>query len=119
MATINKKRICNKHGFYNGVEFDSCPLCKKTNDKLYNTFLRKEDRAKIYNSKRWKQVRELALVRDCMMCMPCKSNGIDTIAEEVHHIQYLEHRPDLAYDLDNLISICSKCHMNIHYKNKT
>lgn len=116
MATINKKRICNAHGIYDSIENTSCPLCKKRNDKTYDTTIRAKDRAKIYNSKRWKQVRELVLLRDDMMCQPCKAKGIDTIATEVHHIQELKDRIDLAYDIDNLESICHSCHMKDHQK---
>ena len=117
MAIINRVKLCNKHGFYNAIEnVRGCPQCSKQYNKQYTATLRAKDRQKIYNSKQWRDVRELALLRDCMLCQVCLKNKIQTKATEVHHIQYLEHRIDLAYDLDNLISVCSKCHQTIHSK---
>lgn len=116
MPRINAKKICQKHGIFDSIENTSCPLCIKQHNKQYDTHIRKSDRVKIYNSRKWKQVRQVALLRDNLMCIPCAKNGNDVLATEVHHIQYLEHRPDLAYSLDNLISICRTCHMNIHAK---
>ncbi len=117
MPTINKRKLCPKHGLYNAIENpQGCPKCKKVSNKTYDTTMRAKDRAKIYNSKKWKKVRERVLIRDNLMCKICRDNKLSTIAVEVHHIQYLEHREDLAYDMDNLISICRKCHMEIHAK---
>lgn len=115
MPTINKKKLCPKHGIYNAIENTSCPKCKKVSDKTYDTVFRNKDRVKIYNSKRWKNIREVALIRDECMCIPCKNKGISTIATEVHHKIELSERPDLAYDLDNLESICHACHMSEHH----
>lgn len=119
MSTINKKKICNKcQSFYDAIENTSCPLCKKINNDTYDKTIRKSERVKIYNSRKWKQVREQAMLRDGLMCKVCEANNISTMADEVHHIQYLEHRIDLAYELDNLISICRACHKNIHAKDR-
>lgn len=115
MATINKKRICNKHGIYNSIESAQCPLCKKINNDTYDKTIRKSDRVKIYNSKKWKQVRELALLRDHLMCIPCAKNGNDVLATEVHHIIELAEDITKAYDLENLESICHSCHMQNHH----
>ena len=115
MPTINKKKICGRHGFYNAIESPQCPKCKKVSNKTYDTSMRAKDRSKIYNSKRWKEVRVKAMVRDSCMCGPCKKEGVDTIATEVHHIKELKDRPDLAFDLDNLESICHACHMKNHH----
>ena len=35
-------------------------------------------------------------------------------ATHVHHIQELRDRPDLAFDADNLISLCHTCHEEVH-----
>lgn len=115
---INKRKLCNKHGLYNAIEHTSCPKCKQQSNKTYDKTIRAKDRAKIYNSKEWKEVREKVLIRDGMMCKICEKNKISTLADEVHHIKYLEDRPDLAFELDNLISVCRACHMGIHAKDK-
>ena len=102
--------MCNKHGFYNATESPQCPKCKKVSNKTYDTTMRSKDRAKIYNSKKWKDIRVKAMVRDEFMCVTCRKNDIDTEAEEVDHIIELQDRPDLAYELDNLQSLCKPCH---------
>lgn len=114
MPTINTKKLCNKHGFYNALESNSCPKCRKESNKTYDTTLRASDRKKIYNSAKWKQVRELAILRDEFLCVECKKLGIETIATEVHHIIELAEDITKAYDLDNLESICHSCHMKSH-----
>ena len=67
MPTVNRVRICNKqgHGFFDSIIYpNGCPKCRKESNKIYDTTLRATDRKKIYNSAKWKQVRELALLRD-------------------------------------------------------
>ncbi|WP_418186746.1 HNH endonuclease [Aliarcobacter lanthieri] len=119
MPVINKTKLCNKHSFYNAIENpNGCPLCKKENDKIYDSELRAKDRKKIYNSKNWKDIRKKALLRDDYMCVICKSKGIETIATEVDHIIELKENISKAYDLNNLQSLCHGCHMEKTQKEK-
>jgi len=118
MPTINKKKICGKHGIYNAIESPQCPKCKKVSNKTYDNTMRAKDRTKIYNSRQWKNIRVKALVRDEFMCVMCRANGIDTKAEEVDHILELQDRQDLAFDLDNLQSLCKPCHSKKTAKEK-
>ncbi len=67
-----------------------------------------------YESPRWKHKRQQILKRDGYMCQICKRYGRIREAAEVHHIQHLEDRPDLALDNDNLISLCRTCHNRQH-----
>ena len=118
MAIINRVKLCNKHTFYDAVAHPSgCPICKQESNKDYDTNIRSKDRKKIYNSIKWKQVRELALLRDNLLCIPCLKKGIYSKADEVHHIIELKDDVTKAYDLDNLESICHKHHME-HHKGK-
>lgn len=39
---------------------------------------------------------------------------VNVRATMVHHIEPLEKRPDLALDLDNLVSLCDDCHDKAH-----
>lgn len=81
----------------------------------YKTY--KQKRA-FYLSKAWKQLRQAALERDNYECQHCKEQGkVTTKANailEVDHIKEIEHRPDLARDLDNLQTLCKDCHNKKH-----
>lgn len=55
-----------------------------------------------------------ALKRDHFECVICKAQGKYHQAENVHHIQELKERPDLALDYDNIECICIRCHNKIH-----
>jgi 5-methylcytosine-specific restriction protein A len=115
MATINKVRLCSRHSFYNTADNpNGCPLCRKESNKVYDTTIRSEERKKIYNSKRWKEVRELAILRDEFQCVECKKLGINTKFEEVDHIVELSDDITLAYNLNNLQCLCKK-----HHREKT
>lgn len=107
MPTINKKKICNKHGIYQG---DRCPKCATIDNKTYDKTMRAKDRKKIYNSNRWKKVRLEAMIRDDFMCCECRRNGIDTQGKEVDHVKELKDNIELAYDVNNLEYLCVPCH---------
>lgn len=103
--------MCNIHGFYNAIENkNGCPLCRKDNNKQYDTILRAKDRKQIYNSKKWKAVREEALIRDEFMCVICRQKGVDVQAQEVDHIIELSDDISKAFDVNNTQSLCRSCH---------
>lgn len=58
--------------------------------------------------RRWRKVRRLVLSSEpsCRVC--------GRPATEVHHIEKASERPDLAYDLDNLMPLCRACHDDQH-----
>lgn len=79
----------------------------------------------IYNSRRWKVKRLDILKRDKFECQDCRQRLRDAAekgvrlygedakirrAEEVHHIKELKEHPELAFEDDNLISLCIDCH---------
>lgn len=67
-----------------------------------------------YLTPRWQRKRAAILRRDKYLCQDCKRYGRTREAKEVHHIKHLEDFPELAYDNDNLISLCSACHRKRH-----
>lgn len=77
-------------------------------------FAMTEERIEFYESRKWKRKRQQILKRDGYMCQICKRYGRIREAQEVHHIQHLEDRPDLALDNNNLISLCRACHNAQH-----
>ena len=68
-----------------------------------------------YNSKAWKDVRELAMIRDKGLC---QAEGCHAPAEEVHHIIHLTPNnvtdPSVTLNLDNLTCLCRDCHFKQH-----
>lgn len=56
--------------------------------------------------RRWPALRIQALRRDGFQCVQCGARG----RLEVDHIQPTFKRPDLAFDLSNLQSLCASCH---------
>lgn len=67
-----------------------------------------------YKSKTWETVRGSVLRRDGYICQRCKRYGRMREAAHVHHINPLEFYPELATARWNLISLCMKCHNELH-----
>lgn len=67
-----------------------------------------------YNSGLWQHKRIDALERDNNECQKCKDNGLYSAADCVHHKKHLKQHPELALDLENLISLCNSCHDEEH-----
>lgn len=80
----------------------------------YNT-----ERRKVYNSERWKRLRLWKLANN-PLCESCNKEGKTIPAEDIHHIVSFmstndyNRRTFLAYDYDNLMSLCKHCHQRIH-----
>ena len=72
----------------------------------------KED--KFYKSNKWVALRNTALIRDKYMCQCCKANNRYTNASCVHHIFPKDSYPQYSYELWNLMSLCDKCHDEMH-----
>lgn len=79
----------------------------------------RKDREKIYNTARWRRLRELKLQMD-PLCEMCAEEDRVSMAEDVHHkISFMTvddpvRRQFLAFDFDNLQSLCKQCHQKIH-----
>jgi 5-methylcytosine-specific restriction protein A len=63
----------------------------------------------IRSSARWKRLRLLKLGHD-PLCEDCREHGVTEPAAQVHHMIPVAERPDLAFDRDNLRSLCTTCH---------
>lgn len=59
---------------------------------------------KIRSSRRWQLVRDLKIKKN-PLCEDCGAP-----AAEVHHVLPVVARPDLAFTLENLRSLCRDCH---------
>ncbi len=78
--------------------------------------IRQDKLVKFYQCREWRKLRLEALERDHYECQICKRKGKYRRAQNVHHIKEVKSRPDLALTLDNLESVCIKCHNEIHKK---
>lgn len=87
--------------------------------KLYkvNIMMTKDERIRFYKSKEWQITRKRVLERDNYECQQCKRDGKLTTYDkskrkslDVDHILSLEHHPEFAHDLNNLETLCIKCH---------
>jgi 5-methylcytosine-specific restriction protein A len=64
---------------------------------------------RIRSSARWRKLRALKLARD-PLCEDCQTRGVLKAATQVHHVEGLAQRPDLAFVMKNLASLCTTCH---------
>ena len=82
--------------------------------KIYN---------KLINSYTWQKLRHRKFVAN-PVCEMCAAEGRAIPTEEVHHIVPVESGRDeaemrrLAYDYDNLQSLCKACHAAVHAREK-
>ena len=79
-----------------------------------------KDKAEIYNSREWKELRIAKLRSTNGLCEECLKQGIVTSARCVHHIVPIEtartkdEMKRLAFDVNNLRALCYACHAHIH-----
>ena len=68
--------------------------------------------------KEYKDWRSNVFLRDEYTCMGCGQIGYTLNA---HHIESYSENEDLRTDIDNGITLCEKCHIELHsiYGNKT
>lgn len=79
---------------------------------------------KIYKTKEWQQIKREVLEEFHYECANCKSEGIITMAQTVHHVKHVKEYPHLAFSKyfigihgerkRNLIPLCNRCHNEEH-----
>lgn len=88
--------------------------------KEYKT---KAQKKRFYKSKAWQIVRRAALMRDNFECQECKRLGRVTTIDpridkhkqlDVDHVLEIEEYPEKALELDNLRTLCVRCHNDKH-----
>lgn len=93
----------------------------RTNPKVDSNL--QKDRAAIYRTARWRKLRALKLAAD-PLCEQCLEEGRTVVSSDVHHkVSFMStddpvRRKYLAYDFDNLQSLCKQCHQKIHNYDK-
>lgn len=67
-----------------------------------------------YHSQAWRTLRRQALERDKHLCQVCLQHNELTFADTVHHIKPIRQNEAEKLSLNNLISVCRKCHNELH-----
>ncbi|PTJ01821.1 HNH endonuclease [Staphylococcus simulans] len=80
-----------------------------------------DDRKRFYKTSEWRNLRQQRLCIDNYECQWCKEKGKVVTDKDtrlvVHHKKELKDRPDLALDIDNLVTVCFECHEKHHDRN--
>jgi 5-methylcytosine-specific restriction endonuclease McrA len=63
-----------------------------------------------YRTAAWQRLRLFVFLRDNYRCAECDQIIHDRKQRVAHHVQPHEGNPDLFWKLDNLITVCSRCH---------
>ena len=95
----------------------ACPYCGRIHDKRNECgrapvrHKRFSDANNLRNKGAWKKVKKLANDRDGNMCVLCFLEGAFNVEElETHHIVPINDDPELAYELENLVTVCRRHH---------
>lgn len=74
----------------------------------------------VYSTARWRNVRNSYLMQ-FPLCQKCLAEGRTSATQEIHHVIPLKtcngdlnYLLQLAFDYDNLMSVCCQCHEDIH-----
>lgn len=63
------------------------------------------------STRRWRKLRDVMIRRE-PICRQCGKRA----STEVHHIEPVVRRPDLALTQSNLIPVCERCHLDLDRK---
>lgn len=95
----------------------SCKYCGRVHAATYDCGHKPKrtkattDEVKARNKYQWQKVRKRVNERDHFMCRVCFERGaINTDRLETHHIVPLAEDDSLAYEEDNLITLCAGHH---------
>lgn len=94
---------------------------RKIQFKKKNISGKRTERNEIYNTRTWRNLRELKL-QQSPLCERCLKRGIINNATQVHHVESFMvdsgDKIELAFNINNLQSLCVKCHQLIHNSNE-
>ncbi|MBS4191756.1 HNH endonuclease [Bacillus sp. FJAT-49705] len=100
---LTRERYCEEH---KQIEVQQ----NKARHNYYDKYQRDKDAAAFYKSVAWQRMREQALQRDLGLCQHCFANKEITLADMVDHIIPIKLAWEYRLWLDNLQSLCNRCH---------
>ena len=93
-------------------------------EQYINNLIKEDKLYKFYKTDEWKQLRNEVLFVNHNECVMCRNKGIITMADCVHHVQYVRKHPRLALNKTyvddkgqrqvNLLPLCNKHHEKVH-----
>lgn len=101
---LTTERYCDEHQLAADQE-------RKDRHRYYDRHHRDKKAAMFYKSVAWRRLREQALMRDHGLCQGCLECKRITPATEVDHIVPIRVDWGKRLKLENLQSLCHKCHM--------
>ena len=91
-STLNRARYTKGHIPHTFIDGKSEEIYRKLIDTKY------------------RRVKKMVLERDNYKCQVCDSN----LKLQVHHKKTLREAPELSHNMDNLMTLCIKCHFKLH-----
>lgn len=109
-SLLDKGGYCHAHAHH-----------AKQSTRIYDRTTRRNDPAlaeakRIRSSARWIKVQRLFITEHPLCQDPFgdhQRRGTTETGQQVHHIKPLATHPHLAYDFENLMSVCTTCHAKI------
>ncbi len=86
------------------TDYKHTRMFKKKSSKSWS----KPEHAKLYNSRRWRSLRNMFYKRN-PLCIVCEKNNILTEGKCVDHIQPVSEGGNF-YKWSNLQTLCTRCH---------
>ena len=93
-------------------------------EQYINNLIKEDKLYKFYKTDEWKQLRKEVLFVNHNECVMCRNKGIITMADCVHHVQYVRKHPRLALSKTyvddkgqrqvNLMPLCNYHHELVH-----
>lgn len=78
------------------------------------------ERQRLYKTDNWSDLVKQVLQHDGYRCARCgRTKGDDDVILHTHHIAAWADYPELRFDPDNLITLCSLCHTWVHSSENT
>jgi len=74
------------------------------------------ERQRLYASSEWKELVRQVFKRDDYICQKCKEAHKYGNPLHSHHLKSWANNPDERTDIDNLVTLCKKCHDFVHSK---